>query len=274
MRWPPGARTTRSSRFPPPSPPAKLRRRSIRPRRRRAIDELATAVFEGADGAGRREPGGRDAAFRRALALRTRSFGERAAETARSLSSLSTFAFVRGRWDDSESWERRALAVRRDALPPVISGRGELERARRRARHARSTAPTPNRSSTRRCVSTPRHPPIRRSRCSTRRTRWRSCTGSKTGSPTRSERSARRSPARRRWVPTRCAVTRPAGQQSGRLAEGRGRPRRGRGSDPALARASRSRGSTRSRRHLGRRFEPRRDLQARRERRARRSRST
>jgi tetratricopeptide (TPR) repeat protein len=82
-----------------------------------AIDALATAAFEGARGSAAATAAA-DLAFRRALALRTRTFGERSAETATSWSTLSTFAFMRGRWDESESWERKGLTIRREVLPP------------------------------------------------------------------------------------------------------------------------------------------------------------
>jgi len=81
-----------------------------------AIDNLAAQVFQGAGGS---EPSvvAADAALHRALDLRARAFGKRGAETAKSWSMLSTFAYLRGRWDDAEAWEREALAIRRESLP-------------------------------------------------------------------------------------------------------------------------------------------------------------
>ena len=81
-----------------------------------AIDDLAAAVFSGAQGS-EAAVAAAEAAFERALALRTRAFGERGSETAKSCSMLSTFAYLRGRWDDAESWERKALSIRRESLP-------------------------------------------------------------------------------------------------------------------------------------------------------------
>jgi predicted ABC-type transport system involved in lysophospholipase L1 biosynthesis ATPase subunit len=81
-----------------------------------AIDDLAAAVFSGAGGSEAATVAA-EAALKRALALRGRIFGEHALETAKSCTTLSDFAFMRGRWDDAESWERRALAIRRDAVP-------------------------------------------------------------------------------------------------------------------------------------------------------------
>jgi tetratricopeptide (TPR) repeat protein len=81
-----------------------------------AIDDLGAAVFEGAGGSEAATTAA-EAAFRRALEVRTAAFGDNGAETAKSYSTLSTFAFLRGRWDDAETLERRALAIRRAALP-------------------------------------------------------------------------------------------------------------------------------------------------------------
>jgi tetratricopeptide (TPR) repeat protein len=89
-----------------------------------AIDDLGAAVFEGTGGSDAAIAAA-EGAFRRALALRTRAFGERGAETAKSFSTLSTFAYLRGRWDDAETWERRALEIRREALPAGDPGIAE-----------------------------------------------------------------------------------------------------------------------------------------------------
>jgi tetratricopeptide (TPR) repeat protein len=81
-----------------------------------AIDDLAAAVYSqtgGTDAA----TAAADAAFQKALAIRTKAFGERGLETARSWSMLSTFAYLRGRWDDAEALERKALSIRREKLP-------------------------------------------------------------------------------------------------------------------------------------------------------------
>lgn len=84
-----------------------------------AIDDLGAAIFQGA--------GGNDAAivaaadaFQHALDVRTRAFGERGAETATSYSTLSTFAFLRGKWDDAEKQERHALEIRRATHDPSV----------------------------------------------------------------------------------------------------------------------------------------------------------
>jgi hypothetical protein len=81
-----------------------------------AIDDLGAAVFEGAGGS-EAATTATEAAFQRALEVRKTAFGEDGAETAKSYSTLSTFAFLRGRWDDAETLERRALAIRRASLP-------------------------------------------------------------------------------------------------------------------------------------------------------------
>jgi tetratricopeptide (TPR) repeat protein len=90
----------------------------------KAIDHLAAVIFRGGGGS-EASMAAVEATYHRALDLRVRAFGEHGVETARSCSKLSTFAFLRGRWDDAESWERRALAIRREALPagdPAIAG--------------------------------------------------------------------------------------------------------------------------------------------------------
>jgi CHAT domain-containing protein/tetratricopeptide (TPR) repeat protein len=89
-----------------------------------AIDDLAASVFQGAGGS-EAAVAAADAAVRRALDLRTRSFGEHSAETAKSFNTMLTFAYLKGRWDDAESWGRRALAVQRDALPAGDLGLAE-----------------------------------------------------------------------------------------------------------------------------------------------------
>ncbi len=89
-----------------------------------AIDDLAASVFQGAGGSAAAVAAA-EAAVRRALGLRTRSFGEHSAETAKSFDTMLTFAYLRGRWDDAESWGRRALAVRRNALPAGDLGLAE-----------------------------------------------------------------------------------------------------------------------------------------------------
>jgi CHAT domain-containing protein/tetratricopeptide (TPR) repeat protein len=81
-----------------------------------AIDELATSLFQGAGGS-EAATAAADAAVKRALSLRTRAYGEGSAETAKSFNTMLVFAYLRGRWDEAESWGRRALAVQREALP-------------------------------------------------------------------------------------------------------------------------------------------------------------
>lgn len=82
----------------------------------KAIDDLAGSVFSGAGGS-EAAVAAADGALRRALAVRTKAFGERGSETAKSCSMLSSFAYTLGRWDESETWERRALSILREALP-------------------------------------------------------------------------------------------------------------------------------------------------------------
>ncbi|HEX4824790.1 MAG TPA: CHAT domain-containing tetratricopeptide repeat protein [Candidatus Polarisedimenticolaceae bacterium] len=81
-----------------------------------ALDDLGAAVFQGAAGSDASIAAASDA-FRRALDVRTKAFGPRGAETAKSYSTMSTFAFLRGKWDEAEKSERQALDIRREALP-------------------------------------------------------------------------------------------------------------------------------------------------------------
>ena len=79
-----------------------------------AIDDIAAAVFEGAGGS-RPRPVRPEAAFRRPRQVRKAAFGDDSAETAKATARLDVRPSAAG--DDAETLERRALSIRRAALP-------------------------------------------------------------------------------------------------------------------------------------------------------------